>query len=222
MSARKRSVRPKSAASGGNPGNDGTDRARAGDGGAANGPTGRGGSTGSGNAGDRGARGGGRSTGGAGAGGAEKRGRAGATTKSSPARRPAAPRPGSALARPVTLGRVLTYLAALLLGALVGLAGSLVQGAWSPGGLLLSLAAIGGLCYGAGVATGGRAVGFTAAGGWFLAAIAVSLNRPEGDFVFTSGLGPQLFLFGGMLTAVICTTLPQLLAVAEPPSRLPE
>lgn len=207
MSAKKRSVRPKSAARGGNPGDRGAERARAGDGGAANGRTSRGGSTGGGSA---------------DGGGAEKRGRAAATTKSSPARRPAAPPPGSALARPVTPGHLLTYLAALVLGGLVGLAGSLVQAAWSPGGLLLALAAVGGLCYGAGVATGGRGAGFTAAGGWFLAVIAISLNRPEGDFVFASGLGPQLFLFGGMLTAVICTTLPQLLAVAAPPSRLPE
>ncbi|WP_234380179.1 DUF6113 family protein [Streptomyces sp. CMB-StM0423] len=109
-----------------------------------------------------------------------------------------------------------------MLGALGGLAGSLVQGAWSPGGLLLALAAVGGLCYGAGVATGGRGAGFTAGGGWLIAIFVISLNRPEGDFAFASGLGPSLFLFGGMLTAVICTTLPQLLAVAEPPSRLPE
>ncbi|WP_326798322.1 DUF6113 family protein [Streptomyces sp. NBC_01808] len=222
MSAKKRSVRPKSAASGGNPGNTGANRARAGDGGAANGRTSRGGSAGGGSTGDKGAGSEGRSAGSADGRGAEKRGRAGATTKSSPARRPAAPPPGSALARPVTLGRVLTYLAALVLGGLVGLAGSLVQAAWSPGGLLLALAAVGGLCYGAGVATGGRAAGFTAGGGWFLAVIVISLNRPEGDFVFASGLGPQLFLFGGMLTAVICTTLPQLLAVAGPSSRLPE
>ncbi|MEO3763052.1 DUF6113 family protein [Streptomyces sp. B8F3] len=186
MSARKRTVRPKSPASGGNRSKAGADGERTG------------------------------------GGGAEKRSRAGTATASSPARRPAAPPPGSALARPMTLRRVLTYLGALLLGGLVGCAGSLVQGAWSPGGMLLALAAVGGLCYGAGVATGGRGAGFSAGGGWFLAVIAVSLNRPEGDFVFAAGLGPQLFIFGGMLIAVICTTLPRLLAVAEPPSRLPE
>ncbi|WP_344296553.1 DUF6113 family protein, partial [Streptomyces synnematoformans] len=160
-------------------------------------------------------------------GGAGKRSRAGTASTSTPARRPAPPPPpsGSALAQPVTLGRVFAYLAAVLLGALVGVAGSLVQAAWVPGGMLLALAAVGALCYGAGVATRGRGGGFAAGGGWLLAVIAVSLNRPEGDFVFASGLGPQLFLFGGMLTAgiaVMCTTLPQLVPADDAPSRLPE
>ncbi|WP_407560940.1 DUF6113 family protein [Streptomyces sp. 184] len=206
MSARKRPVRPKSAAGGGSTGNGGASRGSAGKG------------AGSGGSASRGGAGGGSAS----RGGAEKRSRAGAATTSPPARRPATPPPGSALAQPVTLGRVLAYLAALVLGALVGLAGSLVQGAWSPGGMLLALAAVGALCYGAGVATGGRGAGFAAGGGWFLAVIAMSLNRPEGDFVFVSGLGPQLFIFGGMVIAVMCTTLPRLVATGEPPSRLPE
>lgn len=224
MSAKKRAVRPRSSASGGNQGSTGAGRERA------NGSGTDGGSGGSANRrGGDAAKGAGKAKGpgaakgaAAGGGGAEKRGRAGGATAGSPARRPAAPHAGSALARPITMGRVLTYLAALVLGALVGIAGSLVQAAWSPGGLLLALAALGGLCYGAGVATGGRGAGFSAGGGWFLAVIVVSLNRPEGDVVFASGLGPQLFVFGGMLTAVICTTLPQLLAVLVPSSRLPE
>lgn len=198
MSAKKRAVRPKSAAGGGS----------------------RGGTSG-GNAGG-GAGGGNAGGGNTGRGGAGKRSRAAAATTSPPARRPATPPPGSALARPVTLGRVLAYVAAVVLGALVGSAGSLVQAAWSPGGMLLALAAVGALCYGAGVATGGRGGGFAAGGGWLLAVLVVSFNRPEGDFVFISGLGPQLFIFGGMLIAVICTTLPRLVAAADAPSRLPE
>lgn len=200
MSTRKRAVRPGSAAGGGG-GRTGGGSGKAG-GGSAAGGAGRGSS--------------------AARGGAGKRSRAGAAPTSTPARRPAPPPPGGALAQPVTLGRVLAYLAAVLLGALVGVAGSLVQAAWPPGGTLLALAAVGALCYGAGVATRGRGGGFAAGGGWLLAVIAVSLNRPEGDFVFASGLGPQLFLFGGMLTAVMCTTLPRLVPAAEAPSRLPE
>ncbi|WBB63307.1 DUF6113 family protein [Streptomyces sp. WMMC500] len=193
MSARKRAVRPKAAAGGG-----------------------------TGGSGTGGQAGGGTAHKGTADGGAVKRSRAGGAATGSPARRPAAPPPGSALAQPITLGRLLAYLAALVLGALVGLAGSLVQEAWSPGGMLLALAALGSLCYGAGVATGGRGAGFTAGGGWFLAVIVMSLNRPEGDFVFASGLGPQIFIFGGMLIAVICTTLPRLLAMDDAQSRLPE
>ncbi|MFW6723112.1 DUF6113 family protein [Streptomyces sp. MAR4 CNY-716] len=220
MSAKKRAVRPHSSAGGGNQGSTGASRERA-NGSGTDGRSGGNAAKGAGKAKGPGTAKG-ADAGGGGGGGAEKRGRAGSATAASPARRPAAPPAGSALARPITMGRVLTYLAALVLGALVGIAGSLVQAAWSPGGLLLALAALGGLCYGAGVATGGRGAGFSAGGGWFLAVIVVSLNRPEGDVVFASGLGPQLFVFGGMVTAVICTTLPQLLAVLVPSSRLPE
>ncbi|MFW6693745.1 DUF6113 family protein [Streptomyces sp. MAR4 CNX-425] len=190
MSARKRAVRPGPAAAGGK---------------------------GNANPGKAGGAGGGDGGGGTG-GDAGKRNRAAAAT--SPRERPAAPPPGSALAQPVTLGRVLVYLAALLLGALVGIAGSLVQAAWSPGGTLLALAGVGALCYGAAVAAGGRGGGFAAGGGWLLAVMAVGVNRPEGDFVFT-GLGPQLFLFGGMLAAVICTTLLPLPARDDAAARLP-
>lgn len=220
MSAKKRAVRPKSAARGGNGGSRGG-KAGGGkaSGGKASGGNGAGGNRGAGHGGSGNGAGGNRG------GGAGKRSRAGAATTSPPARRPAAPYPGSALAQPVTLGRVLAYLAAVLLGALVGAAGSLVQAAWSPGGMLLALAAVGALCYGAGVAIDGRgggSGGVAAGGGWLLAVIAMSLNRPEGDFVFVSGLGPQLFIFGGLLIAVMCTTLPRLVSTDDAPSRLPE
>ncbi|WP_030038340.1 DUF6113 family protein, partial [Streptomyces resistomycificus] len=63
----------------------------------------------------------------------------------------------SMLAQPLqrpSLGRVAVYLGLFVLGALVGVAGSLVQSAWFPGGLLLALAAEAGLCLG-----GARAAG---------------------------------------------------------------
>ncbi|MEU0400965.1 DUF6113 family protein [Streptomyces sp. NPDC006197] len=102
------------------------------------------------------------------------------------------------------------YGALLVLGALVGTAGSLVQAAWLPGGLLLALLAVAGLFYGGLRATGTQVGIAAAAAGWLVAVILLSLGRPEGDGVFGGGVGELLFLFGGMALAVMCTTLPRL------------
>lgn len=96
------------------------------------------------------------------------------------------------------------------LGLLTGAAGSLVQAAWFPGGLLLALAGIGALCYGGVKATRGRAGGGSAAAGWLAAVLWLTSARPEGDFVFGAGFGSYVFLLGGMMLAVMCTTLPRL------------
>ena len=96
-----------------------------------------------------------------------------------------------------------------VLGLLTGAAGSLVQAAWFPGGLFLALAGIGALCYGGVKATGGRAGGVVAAGGWLAAVLWLTSARPEGDFVFGAGFGAYVFLLGGMMLAVMCTTLPR-------------
>ncbi|MFE5595573.1 DUF6113 family protein [Streptomyces sp. NPDC056549] len=102
------------------------------------------------------------------------------------------------------------YAGLLVLGALVGVAGSLVQAAWFPGGLLLALLATAGLFYGALRATGTQTGVASAGGGWLVAVILLSLGRPEGDGVFGGGAGELLFLFGGMALAVMCATLPRL------------
>lgn len=102
------------------------------------------------------------------------------------------------------------YAVLLVLGALVGTAGSLVQAAWFPGGLLLALLATAGLFYG-GLRASGTQVGVATAGaGWLVAVVLLSLGRPEGDGVFGGGVGELLFLFGGMAIAVMCTTLSRL------------
>lgn len=117
----------------------------------------------------------------------------------------------------MTAGRLMTYGVLALLGVLVGLAGALVQADWFPVGLLLALLAIGGLCYGGVKGTGHRAAGSAAAVGWLLAVLFATVSRPEGDFLFGAGLGSYIFLLGGMLVAVICTTLPHAPA-SSPPS----
>ncbi|MEW2078693.1 DUF6113 family protein [Streptomyces sp. NPDC012403] len=119
-------------------------------------------------------------------------------------------RSSSALAqplRPPSAGRAAACLGLLLLGAVVGAAGALVQPAWFPGGLLLALAGEAGLVLGATRVLRSRAGGVWAAGGWMLAVILLTASRPEGDFLFAAGGGSYLFLLGGIAVAVICATL---------------
>ncbi|MFE5258857.1 DUF6113 family protein [Streptomyces coelicoflavus] len=117
---------------------------------------------------------------------------------------------GSALAqplRPPSVGRALLYVGLFVLGAVLGVAGALLQPAWFPGGLLLALAAEAGLCLGAGRAVGRRGGAVAPALGWALAAVLLTTSRPEGDFLFAAGIGSYLFLLGGIAVAVICATL---------------
>ncbi|MEV5505881.1 DUF6113 family protein [Streptomyces orinoci] len=107
----------------------------------------------------------------------------------------------------LNFGRLLGYAGLLVLGALVGLAGSLVQAGWFPGGLLLALLAVAGVTYGGVTATGTRTGGAVAGAGWLLAVVLALGNRPEGDFLFPAGLTTYVFLLGGMVLAVMCATL---------------
>ncbi|GAA3156656.1 DUF6113 family protein [Streptomyces virens] len=109
--------------------------------------------------------------------------------------------------RAPSAGRIAAYLGLFVLGAVVGVAGALVQPAWFPGGLLLALAAEAGLCVGASRALGSRAGAASAAGGWMLVVVLLTASRPEGDFFFAAGGGSYLFLLGGIAVAVICATL---------------
>ena len=116
----------------------------------------------------------------------------------------------SMLAQPLqrpSAGRAAAYLGLCVLGALGGLAGALVQGGWSPWGLLLALLGEAGLLLGGARAADSRAGAVAPAGGWMVAVIFLTASRPEGDFVFAAGSGSYLFLLGGMAVAVICATL---------------
>ncbi|MEV0223267.1 DUF6113 family protein [Streptomyces sp. NPDC050704] len=120
------------------------------------------------------------------------------------------PRAGSMLAQPPvapSAGRIAVHLGLFVLGAVVGVAGGLVQAGWFPGGLLLALAGAAGLFLGGAQATGGRAGAVAPAAGWMVAVILLTASRPEGDFLFAAGAGSYLFLLGGMAVAVMCATL---------------
>lgn len=101
--------------------------------------------------------------------------------------------------------RLALYVPLFLLGAVTGVAGSLLQAAWFPGGLLLALVAAVGVFLGSGWVA--RAGAVAAVAGWMAAVILLTTTRPEGDFVFAAGGGSYLFLLGGMALAVICATL---------------
>ncbi|WP_194373252.1 DUF6113 family protein [Streptomyces alkaliphilus] len=107
----------------------------------------------------------------------------------------------------MTALRLLGYAGLFLLGAMVGAAGSVVQGAASPLGLLLALAAGAGACWGGAVLVGTRAGAALPAAGWGLTVLLLTLTRPRGDFVFAAGAGSYLFLFGGMLLVACCAAL---------------
>lgn len=109
--------------------------------------------------------------------------------------------------RPPTAGRVGACLGFFVLGALVGVAGALVQPGWFPGGLLLALAGEAGAVLGATRVLRGRAGGVAVAAGWMLSVVLLTASRPEGDFLFAAGSGSYLFLLGGIAVAVICATL---------------
>ncbi|MFJ8359108.1 DUF6113 family protein [Streptomyces sp. NPDC093984] len=129
----------------------------------------------------------------------------------------------SALAQPLTLpsaGRMAAYLGLLVLGAVVGVAGGLVQGAWFPGGLLLSLAGAAGAFLGGAQVTGARAGALAPAAGWMVAVLLLTASRPEGDFLFGAGIGSYLFLLGGMAVAVMCATLARGRQPGRPGARL--
>jgi hypothetical protein len=105
--------------------------------------------------------------------------------------------------------RMALYAVLVLLGAAVALAGTLLQAAWFPGGLLLALAASAGLFLGGRLLTGTQTGALVPAVGWFVTVLVLLGGRPEGDYVFADELGLALFLLGGMVIAVICATLSQ-------------
>ncbi|MFJ2113328.1 MULTISPECIES: DUF6113 family protein [unclassified Streptomyces] len=117
---------------------------------------------------------------------------------------------GGFLTGPPRPARIAAYSGLMVLGALVGVAGSLVQGGWFPGGLLLALLATAGVFYGGLYATGTQLGVGAPATGWLGAAILLSTGRPEGDAAFSAGIGPLVYLLGGMLVAVMCATMSRL------------
>ncbi|WP_326738531.1 DUF6113 family protein [Streptomyces sp. NBC_01022] len=135
---------------------------------------------------------------------------------------PARDIPATGLAAPLNPRRIVPLLGLAVLGALAGIAGTLVQSAWFPGGLLLALLACAGLFYGGRVLMGTQPGALAPAAGWLISVILLLGGRPEGDYVFGNELGLALFMLGGMAIAVICATMsrvPQLGADSGRPGK---
>lgn len=130
--------------------------------------------------------------------------------------------PATGLAAPLNPRRIAALLGLAVLGALVGIAGTLVQSAWFPGGLLLALLAATGLFHGGRTLMGTQPGALAPAAGWLISVILLLGGRPEGDYVFGNELGLALFMLGGMAIAVICATMsraPQLGADSGRPGK---
>ncbi|GAB3126024.1 hypothetical protein GCM10027160_49230 [Streptomyces calidiresistens] len=119
----------------------------------------------------------------------------------------------------MTALRLLGYAGLFLLGAVVGAAGAVIQGATAPFGLLLALAAGAGACWGGAVLVGTRAGAALPAAGWGLVVLLLTLTRPRGDFVFAAGAGSYVFLFGGMLVVACCAALAPVRHIPRGPVR---
>lgn len=102
----------------------------------------------------------------------------------------------------------LSYLVLLVLGFLVGTAGSFIQAAWFPGGLLLALAASTGLAFGGRMVTQSRLGGVLPSAAWLVTVLLLMTGRSEGDFVFANGIGPYAFLLIGTMVGVMSGTMP--------------
>ncbi|QNE75133.1 hypothetical protein F0344_11400 [Streptomyces finlayi] len=122
---------------------------------------------------------------------------------------PRSPAP-TGLTAPPNPARIAGYTGLAVLGALVALAGTLVQAAWFPGGLLIALASCAGLFYGGRVLVGTQLGALAPAAGWLIAVVLLLSGRPEGDYVYGDELGLALFLLGGMVVAVMCATTSRL------------
>ncbi|MGC4904779.1 DUF6113 family protein [Streptomyces cyaneofuscatus] len=140
---------------------------------------------------------------------ASARGKASGTASSSNAPRtnapPRVPESTGFTARP-NPARIAAYFGLAVLGALVALAGTLIQAAWFPGGLIIALAGSAGLFYGGRILTGTQIGALAPAVGWFITVFLLLSGRPEGDYVFGDELGLVLFMLGGTAVAVMCAT----------------
>lgn len=143
--------------------------------------------------------------------------RSGASGSSKAASRTGTPRTGTPARGPEDVGytgftgrpnpgRIAAYFGLAVLGALVALAGTLVQAAWFPGGLIIALAGSAGLFYGGRILTGTQIGALAPAVGWFITVFLLLSGRPEGDYVFGDELGLALFTLGGTAVAVMCAT----------------
>jgi Family of unknown function (DUF6113) len=111
------------------------------------------------------------------------------------------------------IGRLLAYLALLVLGAAVGVAGSFVQAATVdagpvpvPFGLVIALGGCAGLFMGGAWVMRTRLGAVVPAVAWLLAVLVMSSKRPEGDVVLPQQATAYGYLFIGTLVGATAAT----------------
>ncbi|MDH6112636.1 tetrahydromethanopterin S-methyltransferase subunit C [Kitasatospora sp. MAP12-15] len=109
---------------------------------------------------------------------------------------------------PSRRARITGYLVLFPLGAVVSLCGCFVQTLWSPWGLLLALLANVAVFYGGLRLTGTKLGAGVPLAGWFVMLMVLMAPRPEGDFILAAGFNAYAYLLIGLVSGVICTTLP--------------
>jgi hypothetical protein len=97
---------------------------------------------------------------------------------------------------------VLRHAAALILGAVVGLAAVVVHRSVVPLGLLLALAGTFAVAWWWQRSSTPRAAA-TYAAGWFAVLLVVLLGRPEGDYAVAADIPGYGLLAGGLLLVVV-------------------
>ncbi|WP_328968672.1 DUF6113 family protein [Streptomyces sp. NBC_00239] len=121
--------------------------------------------------------------------------------------RSAGPGPGGLMTgRPTAAGTAL-FLLLLLVGALTGIAGGLVVGAWPPFGAALCLLATACCFLGGRIAMRGSLGVAATALGWFAVLMVFVSPRPEGDNLYAATTGTYVYMLGGIVAAVMCATL---------------
>lgn len=107
--------------------------------------------------------------------------------------------------------RVTVHGIVLVAGVAAGVLGSFVHAyrvSGLPVGLLVALALDLAVLATAGLAAGGRSGALTAAAGWLLTVLALSVQRPEGDLVVPATTLGYSWLFGGTVLAAASLALP--------------
>ena len=106
-------------------------------------------------------------------------------------------------------GRVAAYLAFFVLGVLIAFIGSFTQAAYPPAGLIVALAGTGGLFVAGGTLFRTKAGAAVPVAGWILTVLFLaSWTKPEGDWIFVSGILSYIYLFGGTIFGVAAATYP--------------
>jgi hypothetical protein len=109
------------------------------------------------------------------------------------------------------LSGLAVLMVAMLLGAMVGAAGSFLQALTVlrfPVGLLLALGATLVIFVGFGKVTQTRRAAVACVAGWLVAVVLAGMPRPEGDVVLTGSLASYVWIFGGVLLGGVAAAWP--------------